>query len=80
MPATTTNAIPSYFVVMIDLGGRYGREAIVDPEITRNGVISRIKSGEYSDVLFIQYVQPGQVPQDVTDDLIGEAEAMREAA
>ena len=32
-----------YFVVMIDYGRR-GREAIVDPEITRRGVIARVAS------------------------------------
>ena len=34
-----------YFVVMIDYGRR-GREATVDPEVTRREVISRIASGE----------------------------------
>jgi hypothetical protein len=34
-----------YFVVMIDYGRR-GREAIVDPEITRSEVIARVASGE----------------------------------
>ena len=38
-----------YFVVMIDYGRR-GREAIVDPEITRREVISRVASGEYKNV------------------------------
>jgi hypothetical protein len=38
-----------YFVVMIDYGHR-GREAIVDPEITRREVISRIASGEYRNI------------------------------
>jgi hypothetical protein len=32
-----------YFVVMIDYGRR-GREAIVDPEVTRREVISRVAS------------------------------------
>jgi hypothetical protein len=41
-----------YFVVMIDYGRR-GREAIVDPEITRREVISRIASGEYSNIISI---------------------------
>jgi len=35
-----------YFVVMIDYGRR-GREAVVDPEITRREVVSRVASGEY---------------------------------
>ena len=44
-----------YFVVMIDYGRR-GREAIVDPEITRREVISRIVSGEYSNISFIHEI------------------------
>jgi len=42
-----------YFVVMIDYGRR-GREAIVDPEITRREVISRVASGEYNNISFIR--------------------------
>jgi hypothetical protein len=42
-----------YFIVMIDYGRR-GREAIVDPEITRREVISRISSGEYANISFIR--------------------------
>src|SRR2546421_12179700 len=44
-----------YFVVMIDYGHR-GREAIVDPEITRREVISRVASGEYSNISFIHEI------------------------
>ncbi len=44
-----------YFVVMIDYGRR-GREAIVDPEITRREVISRIVSGEYSNISFVHEI------------------------
>ena len=77
--AANSNTIPTYFVVMID-HGRRGREAVVDPEITRNEVIARLQSGEYTDVLFIQLVAPGEVPQDVTDDLIGAAQLELEAA
>jgi len=44
-----------YFVVMIDYGRR-GREAIVDPEITRREVISRIASGEYKNISFIHEI------------------------
>lgn len=38
-----------YFVVMIDYGGR---EAIVDPAITRREVVSRVASGEYKNISF----------------------------
>src|ERR1700749_3721538 len=57
-------SLPSYFVVMIDYGRR-GSEAVVDPEVTRREVISRIVSGEYRDIRFIQEVRDG-VTTDVT--------------
>ena len=44
-----------YFVVMIDYGRR-GREAIVDPEITRREVVSRVTSGEYKNISFIHEI------------------------
>jgi hypothetical protein len=65
----------SYYVVMVDYGKR-GREAIVDPEVTRSGVISRIASGEYGrEINFIHHIADGLV-DDVTDELIDEAEAV----
>lgn len=64
---------PSYYVVMIDYGRR-GREAIVDPEITRRGVIDRLKSGEYGAVEFIHFIEGGLV-EDVTGELVDAAEA-----
>jgi len=63
----------SYFVVMIDYGRR-GMEAVVDPEITRRGIIDRLKSGEYKNVVFIHHIDAGLV-EDVTSELIDEAEA-----
>lgn len=60
-----------YFVVMIDYGRR-GREAIVDPEITRREVISRIASGEYRNISFIHEIVDSSV-EDVTSDLLSEA-------
>lgn len=75
-----TNTIPTYYVVMIS-HGRRGCEAVVDPEITRGGVIARLQSGEYTDVLFIQYVQPDCLPEDVTLELqMAASVAMLEAA
>jgi len=62
-----------YFVVMREFGRR-GREAIVDPEITRREVVSRIASGEYSDVSFIHRIVLGEVPEDVTAELTNEAQ------
>lgn len=60
-----------YFVVMIDYGRR-GREAIVDPEITRREVISRIVSGEYRNISFIHEVADSSV-EDITADILSEA-------
>ena len=59
-----------YFVVMIDYGRR-GREAIVDPEITRREVISRIASGEYSNISFIHEIADCSV-EDITDEILSE--------
>jgi hypothetical protein len=60
-----------YFVVMIDYGRR-GREAIVDPEITRREVVSRIASGEYTNISFIHEVE-GSSAIDITEDILSEA-------
>ena len=78
--ATTVSEIShSYYVVMIDYGRR-GREAIVDPEITRAEVVSRIKSGEYGAINFIHHITMNDVPQDVTNELLAEAGFYAEAA
>jgi hypothetical protein len=60
-----------YFVVMIDYGRR-GREAIVDPEITRREVIARVTSGEYKNICFIHEIADLGV-EDVTEDILAEA-------
>ena len=60
-----------YFVVMIDYGRR-GREAIVDPEITRRQVVARVASGEYTNISFIHEIA-GSLVEDVTADILGEA-------
>ncbi len=60
-----------YFVVMIDYGRR-GREAIVDPEITRREVVSRIASGEYRNISFIHEVADSAV-DDITAEILAEA-------
>ena len=60
-----------YFVVMIDYGHR-GREAIVDPEITRREVISRVASGEYSNISFIHEIADCSV-EDITAEILNEA-------
>jgi hypothetical protein len=60
-----------YFVVMID-HGRRGREAVVDPEMTRRDVVARVASGEYSHISFIHEVVDRGV-DDVTEDILAEA-------
>ena len=60
-----------YFVVMIDYGRR-GREAVVDPEITRREVVSRVASGEYRNISFIHEVIDQSV-EDITRDILAEA-------
>lgn len=64
-----------YFVVMIDYGRR-GREAVVDPEITRREVVSRVASGEYKNISFIHEVADFAV-DDITAEILEEA-ALRE--
>jgi hypothetical protein len=60
-----------YFVVMIDYGRR-GREAIVDPEITRREVIARVVSGEYRNISFIHEIANGSV-EDITAEILADA-------
>ena len=67
----------SYFVVMIDYGKR-GREAVVDPEITRREVVARIRSGEYSDISFIHQIRDCTC-EDITADIMAEAGQMEDA-
>jgi len=60
-----------YFVVMIDYGRR-GREAIVDPEITRRDVVARVVSGEYRNISFIHEIADGTA-EDITAEILAEA-------
>jgi hypothetical protein len=60
-----------YFVVMIDYGRR-GREAVVDPEITRREVIARVASGEYKNISFIHEIADSTV-EDITADILAAA-------
>ena len=61
----------SYFVVMVDYGRR-GREAIVDPEITRRELVHRVRSGEYDPIHFIHEIRDG-FATDVTNSILAEA-------
>lgn len=63
----------NYFVVMIDYQNGRGREAVVDPEVTRREVVSRILSGEYDRdrISFIHHVDDGHV-DDITSEVLAE--------
>jgi hypothetical protein len=56
---------------MIDYGRR-GREAVVDPEITRREVVARVASGEYKNISFIHEIADRSV-DDVTEEILAEA-------
>jgi len=74
--------IHSYYVVMIDYGQR-GLEAVVQPEVTRREIISRIASGEYPKdaIEFIHFIVNSRYIEDVTQDIFdGADEVMMEAA
>jgi len=60
-----------YFVVMIDYGRR-GREAVVDPEMTRRDLVARVAAGEYRNISFIHEVVDRAV-NDVTEEILAEA-------
>jgi hypothetical protein len=60
-----------YFVVMIDYGRR-GREAIVDPEMTRREVVARVASGEYQNISFVHEIVDTTV-EDIAADILSEA-------
>jgi hypothetical protein len=70
-PIAPLTRFPDYFVCLIDYRSA-GAEATVDPTVTRADIISRLKSREYRDVLWIHHVHDGRV-DDVTMELIGEA-------
>jgi hypothetical protein len=65
------STLMQYFVVMIDYGRR-GREAIVDPEITRREVIARVASGEYRNISFIHEIA-GSAVDDITAEILAQA-------
>ena len=73
-PLAPHTASPHYFVCVMDYRSA-GQEAVVDPEITRAEVISRLKTREYKDVVFIHHIHDGVV-EDVTLELIGEARGL----
>lgn len=73
----TNRAFP-YYTVMIDHGGRLGYEAVVQPELTRANIIDRVRSREYDNIVFIQYVTPDDKPEDVTEEILEAAGRLHE--
>jgi len=67
-----------YYIVMIDYPQFNSREAVVNPELTRNAIIARIVTGEYDPdrILWIHEIADG-LAIDVTDELIEAAERLR---
>ncbi len=63
----------SYFVVCIDYG-RKGREAVVDPEMTRRGAVDLIREriGDRRAIHFVHHIHDG-VCEDVTNEMLVEA-------
>jgi hypothetical protein len=66
--------VMSYYVVMVDYG-RNGREAVVDPEMTRRGALDLVREvlGDGNKVAFVHHITMNDLPQDVTDELVNEA-------
>lgn len=64
----------SYYVVMVDYG-RNGREADVDPEMTRSGAVAKIREvlGDNREIAFVHHITMNDLPQDVTAELVDEA-------
>ncbi len=70
-----------FYLLMKDYG-RDGREAIVDPEETRAGIIAEVRDTLIrgtSDIAFVWDIRAGEVPQDITAEIIAEARADIEA-
>lgn len=69
----------TYYVVMRDFGRR-GREAVVDPELTRTNIVDLICSKEYADIIFVHEVSTDSGLRDVTEEILDEADAARNDA
>lgn len=63
---------PSYFVVMIDYG-KIGREAAVNPEMTRRGAVDRVREamGDGHSVPYVHHIHDG-VCEDISEDVFTE--------
>jgi len=64
-------SVRDYYVVMVDLGRR-GREACVDPELTRREIVDRIRTKQYGQIAFIDHIHDDE-RDDVTNALLKEA-------
>lgn len=67
------SAQSQYYCVMLDYPTLRAREAVVDPELSRNQIINRIGSGEYEAdrILWIHEICPNEgLCIDVTSELL----------
>lgn len=64
----------SYYVICADYG-RNGREAIVNPEMTRRGAAEKVREilGDGNEIAYAHFITMNEVPDDVKDALIDEA-------
>lgn len=64
----------SYYVICQDFGHR-GREAIVDPEMTRRGAIDKVREllSDGKEIAFIHRITMNDPPEDVKEELIAAA-------
>jgi hypothetical protein len=77
-----TETSMTYYVVMVDYG-RNGREAVVDPEMTRRGALELVREvlGDGNRISFVHHITMNDVPADMTEELVNEArQAMTEEA
>ncbi len=64
----------TYYVVMCDFGRR-GREAVVDPELTRRAIVERIARRDFAhdNVIALHQVALGEPALDITADVLRDA-------
>lgn len=65
------------FMLMKDLGGRLGMEAVVHPEDTRSNIVTEVKDLIARDirVVFVKHID-GNYIEDITEEILDEANAL----
>lgn len=72
--AQTAERSFEYFVICVDYG-KIGREAIVDPEMTRLGAIAKVREilGDGNEITFAHRITMNDAPEDVLAELVAAA-------